>query len=138
MRIVHSLDELLDCATDGSVNGLRRRELLQLEIPSLARPAAYRAQAALNNLQARCGSTSGAGVMFLSLIGGVIAMFYRHGPTMSWALVWEGAAVLVLSLALGFVAKTSCQAVTRWQFERACRRQYQNLSDLMLREIRNS
>ena len=61
MRIVHSLEELLDLPRDEHVNGFRRRESLQLEIPTLNDHALTDAQDALNSLQERGGSLAAAG-----------------------------------------------------------------------------
>src|SRR4051812_18459397 len=71
MRIVHSLEELLDLPADQDVNGFRRREALQLEIPTLTHHALTDAQDALNSLQERGGSLVAAGIMFVALICGV-------------------------------------------------------------------
>ena len=60
MRIVHSLEELLDLPSDEHVNGFRRRESLQLEIPTLNDHALTDAQDALNSLQERGGSLAAA------------------------------------------------------------------------------
>ena len=58
------------CRATNSVNGFRRREALQLEIPTLTHHALTDAQDALNSLQERGGSLAAAGMMFLALILG--------------------------------------------------------------------
>src|SRR5215213_2028957 len=121
MRVVSSLDELLQLPRDKRVNGFRVREPLQLEIPALTRHALHDAQEALNSLQERGGSLASAAVMFIALVYGVIQVFHRNasiGTVRAWL---ELAAVLVISFCLGALAKTAALAFTRWQFAFRCR-----------------
>ena len=83
MRIVHSLEELLDLPREPAVNGYGTREALRLEIPSLASDASTRAQESLNRLQDRCGSLAAAGVMFVMLVAGVFNVFQRNVTILS-------------------------------------------------------
>ena len=133
MRIVHSLEELLDLPRDEHVNGYRRREVLQLEIPTFTHHALTDAQDALNSLQERGGSLAAAGIMFLALIFGVTAVFLRNPSLLTGRALLELAVVLVVSFGLGAIGKMLELAVTRWQFARRCREQYEELSR-MLRE----
>ncbi len=130
MRIVHSLEELLDLPHDDRVNGYRRRESLQLEIPTLTHHALTDAQDALNSLQERGGSLAAAGIMFLALVAGVAKVLHRNSIFSTRALL-ELAAVLVISFCLGAVGKMLALAFTRWQFERRCREQYEELSRIL-------
>ena len=131
MRIVHSLEELLDLPRDECVNGFRRRESLQLEIPTLNDHALTDAQDALNSLQERGGSLAAAGIMFLALIAGVVNVFIRNPSLLSLRALLEFAAVLVISFCLGAFGKMIALAFTRWQFARRCREQYDELSRLL-------
>ena len=133
MRIVHSLEELLDLPGDEHVNGFRSREALQLEIPTLTHHALTDAQDALNSLQERGGSVAAAGIMLLALIFGVANVFLRNPSLFSGRALIEFAAVLVISFCLGAIGKMAALAFTRWQFARRCREQYEELSR-MLRE----
>jgi len=133
MRIVHSLEELLDLPSDEHVNGFRRRESLQLEIPTLNDHALTDAQDALNSLQERGGSLAAAGLMFLALIFGVFSVFVRNPSLFTGRALLEFAVVLVASFCLGAFGKMIALAFTRWQFARRCREQYNELSR-MLRE----
>jgi len=133
MRIVHSLEELLDLPRDEHVNGFRRRESLQLEIPTLNDHALTDAQDALNSLQERGGSLAAAGIMFIALVLGVITVFLRNPSLLSGRALLELAAVITISFCFGAVAKMVALAFTRWQFARRCREQYDQLSR-MLRE----
>lgn len=133
MRIVHTLDELLELPRDERVNGFGRREALQLEIPTLTVHALTDAQDALNSLQERGGSLAAAGIMLLALITGVINVFMRNPSIFSGRALLELAAVLVISFGLGAAGKMAALAFTRWQFARRCREQYDELSR-MLRE----
>ena len=133
MRIVHSLEELLDLPLDEHVNGFRRRESLQLEIPALNDHALTDAQDALNSLQQRGGSLVAAGIMFVVLIGGVMQVFYRHSSLITGRALLEFAVVLAISFCFGALAKMLALAFTRWRFARRCREQYDELSR-MLRE----
>jgi len=133
MRIVHSLEELLDLPSDEHVNGFRRRESLQLEIPTLNDHALTDAQDALNSLQERGGSLAAAGIMFLALIFGVFSVFVRNPSLFTGRALLEFAVVLVASFCLGAFGKMIALAFTRWQFARRCREQYNELSR-MLRE----
>ena len=133
MRIVHSLEELLDLPRDEHVNGFRRRESLQLEIPTLNDHALTDAQDALNSLQERGGSLAAAGIMFIALVLGVITVFLRNPSLFTGRALLELAAVLVVSFCFGAGAKMVALAFTRWQFARRCREQYDQLSR-MLRE----
>jgi len=133
MRIVHSLEELLDLPRDEHVNGFRSREALQLEIPTLTHHALTDAQDALNSLQERGGTLAAAGIMFLALIFGVLKVFSRNPSLLTGRALLEFAAVLVISFGLGAVGKMIALAFTRWQFARRCREQYDELSR-MLRE----
>jgi hypothetical protein len=130
MRIVHSLDELLQLPGEPTVNGFRAREALRLEIPRIAPDISTRAQDSLNRLQERCGSLAASSVMFLTLVVGVLKVFHRH-PTMTWRAVTEFAAVLLVSFLLGAIAKMVALAITRWQFTRRCRAQHAQLSRLV-------
>jgi hypothetical protein len=131
MRIVHSLDELLELPLDRTVNGFRSREALLLEIPSFTRQALTAAQCALNDLQSRGGSLVGAGSMFLALLYGVVEVFRRNESLVSGSAFEDFAFVLVVSLGAGFVAKYAALAFTRWQFAYRCRAHHHMLSMLM-------
>jgi hypothetical protein len=131
MRIVHSLEELLDLPSDEHVNGFRRRESLQLEIPTLNDHALTDAQDALNSLQERGGSLAAAGIMLLALIVGVTNVFLRNPSLFSGRALLELAVVLVVSFSLGAFGKMLALAFTRWQFARRCREQYDELSRLL-------
>jgi len=133
MRIVHSLEELLDLPRDEHVNGFRRRESLQLEIPTLNDHALTDAQDALNSLQERGGSLAAAGIMFIALVLGVITVFLRNPSLLTGRALLELAAVITISFCFGAIAKMVALAFTRWQFARRCREQYDQLSR-MLRE----
>ena len=133
MRIVHSLDELLELPREPAVNGFRAREPLRLEIPKLASDVSTRAQDSLNSLQERCGSLAAAGVMFLTLLAGVFKVFHENPSILSFKALAEFAGVLVISFCLGAVAKMMTLAFTRWQFTRRCREQYEVLSQLLQR-----
>lgn len=131
MRIVHSLEELLDLPGDEHVNGFGRREALQLEIPTLTHHALTDAQDALNSLQQRGGSLVAAGIMFLALISGVTSVFLRNSSMVTGRALLELAAVLVISFGLGALGKMIALAFTRWQFGRRCREQYDELSRIL-------
>ena len=131
MRIVHSLEELLDLPSDEHVNGFRRRESLQLEIPTLNDHALTDAQDALNSLQERGGSLAAAGIMFLALIVGVTNVFLRNPSLFAGRALLELAVVLVISFSIGAFGKMIALAFTRWQFARRCREQYDELSRLL-------
>jgi hypothetical protein len=133
MRIVHSLDELLELPSEPAVNGFRAREPLRLEIPRLASDASTRAQDSLNSLQERCGSLAAAGMMFLTLLAGVFKVFHENPSMLSLAALVQIAGVLVISFCFGAVAKMITLAFTRWQFARRCREQYEVLSRLLQR-----
>lgn len=128
MRIVHSLEELLDLPQDDSVNGFRTRQPLRLEIPTLAHDVLDDAQEALNSLQERGGSLAAAGVMFIALIAGVLKVFYRNASMLSGQALLELLVVLCVSFMLGTLARGAALTVTRWQFERRCREQYEELA----------
>jgi hypothetical protein len=131
MRIVHSLDELLELPREPGVNGFRAREALRFEIPRIAPDHSTRAQDSLNRLQERCGSLAAAGTMFLALIAGVFKVFDRNPTLLSWQAMGELIAVFVISFCLGALAKMITLAVTRWQFARRCREHYEQLSRLV-------
>ena len=131
MRIVHSLEELLDLPRDEQVNGFGRREALQLEIPTLTHHALTDAQDALNSLQERGGSLVAAGIMFLALISGVTSVFLRNSSMFTGRALLELAAVLAISFGLGALGRMIALAFTRWQFARRCREQYDELSRIM-------
>jgi len=133
MRIVHSLDELLDLPREPAVNGYGAREALRLEIPRLASDATGRAQDSLNRLQERGGSAAAAGVMFVMLVGGVFSVFQRNASMLNLNALAELAAVVVISFCFGALAKMIALSVTRWQFRRRCHEQYDVLSRLMQR-----
>jgi len=131
MRIVHSLEELLDLPRDEHVNGFRRRESLQLEIPTLNDHALTDAQDALNRLQERGGSLAAAAMMFLALIYGVTQVFLRNPSIFTVRALLELAAVLAISFCIGAVARMIALVFTRWQFTRRCREQYDELSRIL-------
>ena len=131
MRIVHSLDELLELPREPGVNGYRAREPLRLEIPWLGSDASTRAQDSLNSLQERCGSLAAAGVMFLTLLAGVFKVFHEIPTILSLRALAGFAAVLAMSFCFGALAKMITLAFTRWQFARRCREQYEVLSRLL-------
>ena len=131
MRIVHSLDELLELPREPAVNGYGAREALRLEIPKLATDATSRAQESLNSLQERCGSLAAAGVMLVMLVAGVVNLFQRNATLFSFRALAQLAVVLVISVCFGALAKMVALSVTRWQFARRCREQYEELSRVM-------
>ena len=131
MRIVHSLDELLELPREPGVNGFRAREPLRLEIPRISSDVSTLAQDSLNSLQERGGSLAASGVMFLALVAGVFRVFHRNPTLLSWQALSELAAVLVISFGLGALAKMVALAVTRWQFARRCKELYEKLSLLV-------
>jgi hypothetical protein len=133
MRIVHSLDELLELPREPGVNGYGQREALRLEIPQLASDVSTRAQDSLNRLQDRGGSLAAAGMMFLMLVAGVFNVFQRNPKLLSLSALAELAVVLVISFGFGALAKMIALAFTRWQFARRCRAQYEVLSQLLQR-----
>jgi hypothetical protein len=133
MRIVHSLDELLELPREPAVNGYGAREVLRLEIPKLTSDAASRAQESLNRLQERCGSLAAAGVMLVILVGGVFNLFQRNATLFSFRALAELAVVAVISFCFGALAKMMALSVTRWQFARRCREQHDVLSRLLER-----
>ncbi|MEO8018122.1 MAG: hypothetical protein ABI769_09935 [Pseudomonadota bacterium] len=130
MRVVNSLDDLLQLPRDTRVNGFRARELLQLEIPALTRHALTGAQDQLNSLKERGGALAAAAMMFLALVVGVFKVFYNN-PILNWRAVGELAALLAISFMLGAVAKLAALAFTRWQFAYRCRTQHRMLSMLL-------
>ena len=132
MRIVHSLDELLILPRDRQVNGLRARTEVRLEIPDIERPVLARAQDALNELQERGGALTGAVVMLLLLIAGVIEVMQRHSSLMTLRAGAELIAVLALSFAAGFAGRLASCAFTRWQFARLCREQHRALAETLM------
>jgi hypothetical protein len=131
MRVVSSLEELLQLPRDKRVNGFRVREPLQLEIPALTRHALHDAQEALNRLQERRGNLASAGIMFLALLYGVIQVFHRNQSILSVRAWLELTAVLVISFGLGAFAKAAALALTRWRFAFQCRAQHRLLSMLL-------
>jgi len=131
MRVVNSLEELLQLPRDRRVNGFGARELLQLEIPVLARAALLRAQGALNNLQERCGCLAGALAMFVVLVAGVIEVIRRNPSLLAWRALYELGLVLIAAFLLGFAAKMTALAITRWQFAHRCRFQHRRLAQLL-------
>ncbi len=133
MRIVHSLDELLELPSEPGVNGYRAREPLRLEIPQLASEASTRAQDSLNSLQDRCGSLAAAGVSFILLVAGVFNILQRNQTLLSWSAAAELGVVLVISFCFGALAKMMTLSFTRWQFARRCREQYEELSQVLQR-----
>jgi hypothetical protein len=128
MRIVHSIEELLDLPDDDSVNGFRSRQALRLEIPTLAHDVLDDAQEALNRLQERGGSLVAAGVMFVALVSGVLKVFHRNASMLSGQALLELLVVLLVSFMLGTLARGAALAITRWQFGRRCREQYEELA----------
>jgi hypothetical protein len=128
MRIVSSLDELLELPDDERVNGFRARTPVKLELGNLSSPALVRAQEALNRLQARRGSLAGAVCMFLTLIYGVTQVFRLTEKLMSWEAALGLGIVLVVAFGMGVIAKYVALMVTRWQFARWCRAQHRRLS----------
>ena len=131
MRVVNTLDELLELPRDARVNGFRARELLKLEIPALTRHALSGAQDALNRLQERGGSLAGAATMLVAMVLGVLKVFYRNPSIFSWRALAELVAVLALSFALGGIAKLVALTFNRWLFAHRCRAQYHMLSMLL-------
>lgn len=128
MRIVHSLEELLDLPGDDSVNGFRTRQPLRLEIPTLEHDTLDDAQEALNSLQERGGSLVAAVVMFGTLILGALEVFQRNASLLSGKALLALLAVLIVSFVLGTIARAAMLAITRWQFARRCREQYEELA----------
>ena len=131
MRIVHSLEELLDLPRDESVNGFRTRQPLRLEIPALEHDTLDDAQDALNSLQERGGSLIAIGVMIAALIFGVFKAIQRNDSLLSGQALLELGVVLVATFVLGTLARASVLAITRWQFARRCREQYEELTRQM-------
>lgn len=130
MRIVHTLDELAVLASDRHVNGFWARSEVRLEIPDITEPALLSAQGVLNELQDRRGTIAGSGLMFLTLLGGVIVVMKRHESLMSWRAAIELLLVLAFAFTLGYLARLVSRAWTRWQFARRCREQHRKLGQI--------
>jgi hypothetical protein len=128
MRIVSSLDELLLLPRDRCVNGFRTRTAVRLEIPDITQPALVRAQDALNELQERGGSITGAVCMLLTLVYGVVLVVQRHESLWNLRGAGELLAALGLSFAVGLVARFASCIHTRWQFRRLCRELHRALA----------
>ena len=128
MRIVSSLDELLILPRDRCVNGFRTRTAVRLDIPEITQPALVRAQDALNELQERGGSITGAVCMLLTLIYGVVLVFQRHDSLLTWRAAGELFAALGLSFTVGLAARFASCIHTRWQFRRRCRELHRTLA----------
>jgi hypothetical protein len=133
MRIVHSVEELLDLPRDEHVNGFSRREPLLLEIPALTYYALADAQDALNGLQERRGSLTAASSALFALILGMTAVVSRNTTMFTGHALLELGAVMAIAIGVGAIARMVALTFTRWQFERRCREQYEELSR-MLRE----
>jgi len=131
MRVVSSLDDLLQLPRDSRVNGFRARELLQLEIPALTRHALTGAQDALNSLQERGGALAAAIAMLLVMTAGIASVFYRHSMQFTLRAIVELVAVVAVSFCIGAAAKLAALAFTRWQFAYRCRAQHRMLSMLL-------
>ena len=129
MRIICSIEELLQLPRDRRVNGMGPREPIQLEIPGLARRDQIRVQQRLNRLQSRCGCATGAVMLLASVVVGGLRVYGRYGAAPSWSLLWESLAVLVAAFVIGFVSKMGVLAVTRWQFAYECRVQSRALGN---------
>lgn len=130
MRIVHTLDELALLASDRQVNGFWARTEVRLEIPAITEPALLSAQEELNQLQDRRGTVACTGLMFLTLMGGVITVMNRHESLLSWRAAAELLLVLGFAFTLGYVARFVSRAWTRWQFAHRCREQHRRLMGL--------
>jgi hypothetical protein len=128
LRIVNSLDDLLHLPRDRYVNGYGARMTVQLEIPALSRHALIRAQRLLNRLQSRCGCVAGAIAMLASLAIGTAQVYIRNAGTLSWHVVTQTAAVLLVAFVFGFAVKMITLIATRWQFAHECRVQYRALA----------
>jgi hypothetical protein len=135
MRTVHSLDELLILPRDRVVNGFRARSEIRLEIPDVTRTALTRAQDALNALQERRGALAGSALMLVALVLGVIDVTQRHVSLLSLRAALELVVVLGAAFALGFAARFTSCAITRWQFARRCREQHRVLADELMRPM---
>jgi hypothetical protein len=131
MRVVSSLDDLLQLPRDSRVNGFRARELLQLEIPALTRHALTGAQDALNNLQERGGALAAAVAMLFAMTAGIANVFYRNSMQFTLRAIGEILAVIAISFCIGAGAKLAALAFTRWQFAYRCRAQHRMLSMLL-------
>jgi hypothetical protein len=128
MKIVSSVDDLLNLPRDRRVNGMGPREPLQLNIPNLRRCDQIHAQSRLNRLQSRCGCMVGALALLASLVAGALHIYASGDATLSWRFAWLSLVTLFGAFVIGFVAKMLTLAVTRWQFARECRTQYLALS----------
>ena len=131
MRVVSSLDDLLQLPRDSRVNGFRARELLQLEIPALTRHALTGAQDALNSLQERGGALAAAVAMLMVMTAGVVDVFYRNSMQFTLRAIVELVAVIAISFGVGAFSKLVALAFTRWQFAYRCRAQHRMLSMLL-------
>lgn len=120
MRVVHSLDELLVLPSDRRVNGFRVRAAVRLDIPDITRPALARAQDALNELQERGGSLSGAICTLATLVYGVVLVMQRHESLWSVRAAGELLAAIGLSFAFGLAARFVSGVHRRWRFGRRC------------------
>ena len=131
MRVVNSLDELLQLPRDRNVNGLHRRALVQLAIPDLTRHALVGAQDALNSLQERRGAIAAAIAMFIALFAGVIKVCITNTSMLGMRAFIELILVLGISFGIGALARLMALAITRWQFAYRCRTQHRVLTMLL-------
>lgn len=131
MRLITSVDELLHLPGDPAVNGFGRRLTLRLEIPGISRRSLFHAQRRFNRLQARCGCVAGSITMLVTLVAGAAYIYVDNTGNFSWRILPQAAALLLTTFVLGFAAKMTTLAMTRWQFARSCRLQHRAWSDLV-------
>ncbi len=128
MHIIRTAEDLEILPSDRRVNGLSTRNRVAFDIPDIARGDQIRWETALNRYQLRCGCVTGAVCFLVALIAGGAYLVNNSDPMFSIVFLGRACLFFVASAVVGFAAKLVSLQVTRFQFARACRRIWQEIS----------
>jgi len=122
MRVVSTIQEILDLPSDREVNGLFVRSPLRFNFEALPRAEQIRWEARLNRYQRRCGCNAGA-ITLIAMTGaglGYLALTSASFLTLSFLL--SVFFVLVIAFVGAFISKLAALVATRIQFRTTCER----------------
>lgn len=128
LHIIRTAEDLDILPSDCRVNGLSTRNRVVFDIPDITRGDQIRWETVLNRYQLRCGCMTGAVCFLVALVAG--GAYFVNNSDSVFSIVFLGRACLffVASAVVGFAAKLVSLQVTRFQFARACRRIWQEIT----------
>ena len=118
---VRSLADLVRLPANRDVNGWLLRRPIQLDIPPLPRTELIRYERKLNKYQSRCGCLAGGVAVVIFMLLALIDLLRRDSWLTSLGVLPAALVTLGGALGMGMAVKLATMALTRLQFQIACK-----------------